>query len=67
MAEILKCRYNGYYTCITLPVYGGILTSKGQKTGTNVPLALPFPHPTYFFTFPFFSLFSHRNRYRKSL
>lgn len=38
------------------PVEGGILTSKTLKQRTNVPIALPFPHPLNFIDFSLFSI-----------
>ena len=68
--KVIKCTYNVPYTRITIPIYGGIFTSNGKIKGTNVPIALPFPHPIQIFIFlipPQNHPFSHRNRYRKSL
>lgn len=68
--QFIKCTYNVPYTRITIPIYGGIFTSNGKIKGTNVPIALPFPHPIQIFIFlipPQNHPFSHRNRYRKSL
>ncbi len=39
-----------------LPLEGGILTSKSLKQRTNVPIALPFPHPINFIDFSLFSI-----------
>lgn len=39
-----------------LPLEGGILTSKPLKQRTNVPIALPFPHPLNFIDFSLFSI-----------
>lgn len=39
-----------------LPLEGGILTSKTLKQRTNVPIALPFPHPINFIDFSLFSI-----------
>lgn len=66
----MKCTYNVPYTRITIPIYGGIFTSDGKIKGTDVPIALPFPHPIQIFIFlipPQNHPFLHRNRYRKSL
>lgn len=67
---VIKYTYNVPYTRITIPIYGGIFTSNGKIKGTDVPIALPFPHPIQIFIFlipPQNHPFSHRNPYRKSL